>query len=239
MRAAGLVFLLVAVWFYPQICQAADPIRFRPSVSVGAALGTATEEVTCSTRGKFECPLPDKRERGLGVQAAPYFDALVMAGRSTGFRFGLGVRYVPGLALDTGKELHFAIVPEVLGRLSGDRYLFAHLFNSVVVGFPPSVIRERQQPTLDSCSSLRDVEGAHCSSHASKVFLSLGVEVGMLHRWAGAGLRYGVGFQSLIEQNHALAQGFSGDNLDDSKDGLYVTYLTKTGRAVAFVGVEW
>jgi len=231
--------LLVAVWLCPRICQAADPIRFHPSVSVGAALGTATERVRCSTQGKFECPLPDARERGLGFQAAPSFEALVMAGRSAGFRFGLGVRYVPGLALDTGTELHLAIVPEALARLSGDRYLFAHLFNSVGVGFPSSDIRARQQPTLDSCSTLRDVEGAHCSSQASKVLLSLGVEVGMIDRGPGAGLRYGVGFQSLIAQNHAVAQGFSGSNVDDSKDSLYVTYSTTAGRVVAFVGVEW
>jgi hypothetical protein len=183
--------------------------------------------------------LPSKQERGFGFQAAPYVDALVMAGRSTGFRLGLGVRYVPGFALDTGSELHFAIVPEALGRLSRDRYAFAHFFNSMGVGFPRSVIRARQRPTLESCSSLQDVEGSHCSSFTSKIFLSLGLEVGVIERGVGASLRYGVGFQSLIEQNHAVAEGYSGNNADDSNDSLYVTYLTKAGRVVVFVGVEW
>jgi hypothetical protein len=135
--------------------------------------------------------------------------------------------------------LHLAIVPEILGQLSRDRFMFAHFFNTVGIGYPPSAIRDRQQPTLDSCSSLRDVQGAHCSSHTSKVFLSLGLEVGMLERSEGASLRYGIGFQAPVGQNHALAQGYSGDNADDSKDSLYVTYLTNAARLVAFVGVEW
>lgn len=239
MRAAGLAFLVVAVWSCPRICQAADPIRVHPSVSVGGGLWTATEEAECSASGAFECSLPAKRERGFGLQAAPYLEALVMVGRDVGFRFGVGVRYVPGFALDTGSELHFAIVPEMIGELSRGRYLFGHLFNSVVVGYPPSTIRERQRPTLDSCSSLQGVEGAHCSSSYSKVFLSLGLEVGLLERWKGAGLRYGIGFQAPYEQNWAHAHGYSGDDADRSKDSLYVTYLTQSGRALAFVGVEW
>ena len=56
-------------------------------------LGTAREEVTCSTVGSFECPLPREREHRLGIQAAPYVEALIMGGHSRGFRLGVGVRY--------------------------------------------------------------------------------------------------------------------------------------------------
>lgn len=162
-----------------------------------------------------------------------------MVGRSTGFRFGLGVRYLPGFLLDTGHEVHFAIVPEIVGRLSRDRYTFGHFFNSVGFGSSPSGIRERQRQTLDACSTLRDVEGATCRSWTSDLILSLGLEVGLLDRFAGWGLRYGVGFQGVLYQNHAVASGYTGVDPEYSDDDLYVTYGIESGRGVAFVGVEW
>lgn len=238
MRAVGLAFLVAVVWFSPRICRA-DPIRFRPSVSVGGAVGLATQKVTCSASGSFECALPPKRERSLGLQAAPYVEALVMAGRRIGFRLGLGVRYVPGFAQDTGSELHFAVVPELMGQVSRDRYAFVHLFNALGYGFPTARIRERQAPTLDGCSTLSTVEGAHCAPHTSNIFASAALEAGLLDRVSGAGLRYGIGLQALIEQNVAFAHGYSGDTVDDSKDMLDVRYATETWRFVAFAGVEW
>lgn len=50
---------------------------------------------------------------------------------------------------------------------------------------------------------------------------------------------YGVGVQSILEQNRATASGYSGDDPELGDDDLSVTYLTESSRGVAFVGVEW
>jgi hypothetical protein len=238
MRATVAGCSLMVVWFSSRPCQA-DPIRFHPSFAVGATVGTASEKTTCSSRGRFECPLPSEQGRALGLQASPHFEALVMVGRSTGFRLGVGLRYLPGFGLDTGRELQFALVPEMRWRLSPDRYVFGHFFNTLGSNPSPSAIRERQEPTLDACSTLRGVDGAHCRSWRSNLFLSLGLAAGVVDRFAGYGLRYGVGFQVMDDQNSATSSGYSGNDPDFSPDSLHVKYRTERSRGFAFVGVEW
>lgn len=230
--------LVVTMLFCPRAARA-DPIRFHPSVAVGLALGTAKEKVECSKQGAFACPLPAKTEHGFGFEAAPTFEALVMAGRSIGFRFGLGVRYLPGMLLDTGNELHLAIVPEVIGELPGKRIGFGRLFNAVGFAFPKPDIGRRQEPTRNACASLDGVEGAHCSDWSNRNFISFGLELGLFDRFEGYALRYGLGFQGLLMLNHAVAHGYSGNDPDDSDDSLYVTYENEAARFVAHVGVEF
>ena len=238
MVRVAVLGLLAGMLLFPQAA-GAEPIRFHPSVAVGAALGMAKERVKCSARGRFACPLPEKTEHGFGFQAAPSFEALVMAGQSIGFRFGLGVRYLPGILLDTGSELHFAIVPEVVGELGRKRHGFARLFNTVGLGFPKPDIRRRQEPTRSACDSLSGVPDANCDDWSNRNFFTLALEVGLLDRFEGYALRYGIGFQSVLMLNHTVANGYSLNDPEESDDELYVTYDNQGARFVAHVGVEF
>ena len=244
-RTLGLL-LCVLLLSPPAAAQGKSKARqeswVHPGLAVGVGLGWATAVTTCETRGVFSCPLPKKRERGLGFQAAPAFDALVMFGKPTRagtLRVGLGVRYVPDLLLDTGDELHFALIPEAYGEVARDLDITFRFFNTLGKTFPGRGVRDEQAQVLAACSATSGVEGASCRASSGTFLLAMSMDLGLVQRFDGYALRYQVGWGGTLQQNDATASGWTGARSDDSDDELYVKLTTKSTRFLINIGIEW
>lgn len=230
---AGLV-----VFFSVSHAHAAEKWQLFPHVLTGMAVGGATEVTECSATGEFECQLPAKTERSLGVQVAPWFEAGVAVGPARGFRFGLGVRYLPGALMDTGSELHFGIIPEGVLPLGEQWALGIRAFNSLGIAYPHAESNVRQQPTLRACDDVH-VPDSQCDTSRSRAFLSLGFELGLRQRLGATWLRYQLGAQMPYWLEHARAGAYIGPARDDSEQWLSVRHWIDTARFVAGVGVDW
>lgn len=246
LKALGMVLLCVLSVSQPAAAQGKSTARqsswVHPGLAVGVGLGWATAVTACTTRGVFGCPLPKKHERSLGFQAAPAFDALLMFGKPTRagtLRVGLGVRYVPDLLLDTGDELHFALIPEAYGELARDLDITFRFFNTVGKTFPGHGLRDEQAPVLAACSATSGVADARCRARAGTLLMTMSMDLGLVQRFDGYAVRYQIGIGGSLYHNDAKASAWTGSRSDDSDDELYATFTTKSTRILTSIGIEW
>jgi len=69
--------------------------------------------------------------------------------------------------------------------------------------------------------------------------MALSLELALLRDLNGSFLRYAIGWQSILFQNYAHSELFSGNNSADAKDRRELTSDVQGGRFVTHVGVEW
>lgn len=218
---------------------ASEPWRLRLFTAAGGIVGYANEHRTCVDDGDYACPFDDQMV-SLGVQGAPFAEATVMLGKSRGFRFGLGSRYLVPIVLDEGGELHFAIVPEIVFELSKDWVMSGRFFNAIMLNFPSSEAKARQA-FVDECRLGAEPSGASCDEDGDfgRSGFALSLELFLHQEFDGRVMRYGIGWQAVILQNITHGKLFSGGNPDTAPDSLSYSTWIDAGRFEALAGLEW
>lgn len=200
-------------------------------------LSWSTEKRTCDAKGRFTCLGYDEWTDTQPVHAAPFVQSVLLIGRRKGLRVGPGLRYVPPGLLDTGSELHFAIVPEVIGSIAPSYSLSAGFFNSFVLGLGAHDFEQQQDALIRDCEESAAFESASCSAHRSRLGLALELDVGVIQHLQGGNVRYQIGFQSNVESNFAYGTVYTGP-YDDPTDSRYTGFSVSGTRLVATIGFE-
>jgi hypothetical protein len=212
-----------------------------PSTAAGALLSWSTEKLTCDARGRFSCPANSEWTDTHPVNAAAFVEGVLMVGRRRDFRLGLGVRYVPPGMLDTGSELHFAIVPEIVGPIAPTYSLSARFFNSFALGLGPHDFERQQDALVRDCKELAAQASATCSAHRGGLGMALELDAGLIQHLEGVNVRYQLGFQAIPSDTgvaSAVGELYSGTHYEDSADSRYTKYSVSSTRLVAAIGFE-
>jgi hypothetical protein len=245
----GVALLLSVLSSRPVLAQpAAEPRKpateswwtLRPSAAAGALLSWSTERFVCDARGRFSCPANKEWTDTHSVHAAAFVEGVLMVGRRRDFRLGLGVRYVPPGMLDTGSELHFAIVPEVVGPIAPTYSLSARFFNSFVLGLGSHDFEPQQDALVRDCKETAALESSSCSAYRVNLGMALELDVGLIQHLEGMNVRYQLGFQSApgeIGSRSAVGQINAGAD-DGTSDERYTRFSVGSTRLVATVGFE-
>jgi hypothetical protein len=246
----GVALLLSLCSSGPALAQpAAEPPKpapeswwtLHPSVAAGALLSWSTERFVCDASGRFSCPADNEWTDTNPVHAAAFVEGVLMVGRRRDLRLGIGSRYVPPGMLDTGSELHFAIVPEVVGPIAPSYSLSARFFNSFVLGLGPHDFERQQDALVRDCKESAALESSSCSSSRNRLGIALELDVGLIQHLEGVSVRYQLGFQATPSESgvaSAVGELYSGTYFDDSVDRRYTKYSVSSTRLVATIGFE-
>jgi hypothetical protein len=215
-----------------------EPIKLHLFLAAGGVVGHASEKRNCYEEGAYDCPFDETRE-SLGVQAAPFAEAVVMGGKSRGLRFGLGARYLPPVALSEGGELHLPLVQEIVFDFPGGLVGSVRLFAAIMLDFP-SAEAEARQAEVTECRIGPRPSGSSCDDRGTTgVGISVSPELFLHQDFDGTVVRYGIGWQFVFFQNNASGMLYSGSDPANAPDELSYTREVEGSRFVAMAGVEW
>jgi hypothetical protein len=140
--------------------------------------------------------------------------------------------------LDTGSELHLAVVPEIVEPVAESWSFSARFFNGFVLAYPTQEVAQQRDAVREQCRQSASA-AARCVTSRRDTGLGIELDVGAIQHFQGVNVRYQIGFQSAIDTVTAVGQLYSGANYDDSPDTRYTRYSVSSTRGVATIGVEW